>query len=120
MSYTKSLSMIVTSSKRADCNNLMEALGRGSNTFAVDLSPSGARAETHYGAHTYDDVLEAILVGGVIPIGPDWAAYGLTAVSAQQALEAIRFVSRADRNSVANFEGLATAQGVKPIREPLA
>lgn len=116
MSFTKSLSLIVASSKKADCNKLMEALGRGPNTFRVDLSPSGARAETHHGAHTYDDALLAIIESGVVPIGIDWAAYGLTAVSAQDALMAIKYLARADRASVANFEAHAAAQGVKPIQ----
>lgn len=117
MSFTKSLSLIISASKKADCNKLMEALGRGPNTFAVDLSPNAARAETHHGAHTYDDDLLAIIESGIVPVGIDWAAYGLTAVTAQDALLAIKHYARADRASVVNFEAHATAQGVKPIRE---
>ena len=112
----RSLSLIVAANKRADANRLMEALGRGPDTFRVDLSPSGARAETHFGCHTYDDELIGWLQNGLPQ--RDWATFGLTAASAEQARQAIKISVVADRNSVGNFEAHAAAQGIKRIGGP--
>lgn len=111
----KSLSLLVPDSKRADANALMAALGRGPNTFIRDCSPSRTPNPTHWGAHTYDDEPLSILETNTLPAGVDWAAYGLTHTSAQQALNAIRFAGHANNNSVANFEALGASEGVGAI-----
>ena len=115
MSWTKSLSMIIPTAKKVDCNRLMAALGRGSNTFIRDLSPSGARAETHHGAHTFDDALLSILQSGVVPVGPNWEAHGLTAVSAQAALNAIKYSAKTTGRPRANLNSHASSQGLKLV-----
>ena len=113
----KSLSMIVPGAAREDANALLAALGRGENTFAVDLSATAEPPATHWGAHTFDDELLTILESGALPPGIDWPAHGLSEGSAQAALAAISFRGVADHNSVANFEAHSAANGVGRIAE---
>lgn len=115
MSYSNSLSLLVAAAKRDDANALMEGLGRGPNTFKVDCSPSRTPVATHWGAHTYDDALLTIIETRTLPPNINWLDYGLTPLTAQLALDAIRFKAVNDRNSVANFEALGSSEGVGAI-----
>lgn len=115
MSWTRSLSLMVPASARADADALMAALGRGPDTFSVPMAPGRTGSPTAWGAHTYDDALLAILEAGTLPAGIDWAAHGLTQRRAQDALAAIRFRAVVGRGSVANFEALETREGVGRI-----
>lgn len=120
MSYTKSLSLLIPNNRRTNGNNFMVAIGRGPNTFSVDLSPGGAPVATHWGCHTYDDALGDIVASGTLPTGIIWANFGLTQTTAQQALSAMTAHSAANRSSVTNFDGHATGAGVSRIPHPPA
>ena len=104
MTEPRSLAMAVPLARRDVCNTLMEALGRGPNTFSVALLKDGELAA--YGAHTWDDELATALETITLPPGVTLAqlqAYGFTGATARTAVGYIRYRAVPSRDAFANF-----------------
>jgi hypothetical protein len=123
MSHTKSVSMLVSANARSIADSLMEAMGRGPGTFGVEVprwESDEPRPEpaTHYGAHSFDDELAAILLSQTLPEGIEWKRYGLTTEEAQQALGAIEFTIANNQKAADNFATCCANIEGHPEAEP--
>ena len=121
---TKSLSMVVPAANRDAANRLMRGLGRDESpdpgrTFAVELNTSGkpSDAKSHYGAHTWDDTLVAVLDSGVLPGDINWSKFDLTKPQAKAALASIDYTAVVNREPRANFNQKLTDKNLKTVEE---
>lgn len=117
--FSNSTSMIVAVASAADASALIDALGRGADTFSLGLAPAGSTDATHLGAHTFDDELAGIIASRALPNGLDLASKGLTAETAQAALSAIAIYSvlfnPETDSALANFTAFSSSLGLVRI-----
>lgn len=123
MAEPNSLAMACPAARKPVCDSLMEALGRGPNTFSVPLVLKGSTSVSAYGAHTYDDELATALSTQKLPPGvtlADLQAHGFTADTARTTIGYIRFRVVASRRSIENFKARLDQDGVEtlPVATP--
>lgn len=106
MTFAQSLAMAVPAARQAACNALMEALGRGPDTFSIPIRDKVTLARVAYAAHAYDDDLIDLFVNQIVPPGVTLArlqSFGFaTVAAARSAAGFIRFKVVNDRNALAN------------------
>ena len=107
MSELQSLVMAIPAARQDVCNKLMEALGRGPNTFSRPVRDKVTLARVAYVAHSYDDDLATSLTNSPQTLPPgstlaDLQAFGFTAATAKTAIGYVRFKVMPDRNAKAN------------------